>query len=94
MLNEGTKNRTSQQISEEIEFIGGSVGASADDDYTMVSLSVLKKDIETGFELLSDILLNPTFPEEELSIKKRLIAGSLQQAPFLNPGSQSLRLQE
>ena len=80
MLNEGTKNRTSQQISEEIEFIGGSVGASADDDYTMVSLSVLKKDIETGFEMLSDILLNPTFPEEELNIKKILITGSLQQS--------------
>ncbi|MEE9524520.1 MAG: insulinase family protein, partial [Thermodesulfovibrionales bacterium] len=55
MLNEGTKNYTSQQISEEIEFIGGSVGASADDDYTMVSLSVLKKDIEKGFEIFSDI---------------------------------------
>jgi zinc protease len=80
MLNEGTKNRTSQQISEEIEFIGGSVGASADDDYTIVSLSVLKKDIEKGFEIFSDILLNPTFPEDELDVKKRLITGLLQQS--------------
>jgi zinc protease len=80
MLSEGTRNRTSQQISEEIEFVGGSVGASADEDYIMVSLSVLKKDIENGFDIFSDILLTPTFPGKELNIQKELITGSLQQS--------------
>ena len=77
MLTEGTKNRSAEQISEEIEFIGASIGASVNDDYTIITLSVLKKDIEKGFDIVSDILLNPEFPEEDLKNKKRLIKGTL-----------------
>jgi len=79
LLDEGTKNRKSQEISEEVEFIGASLGASASDDYTTVTLSVLKKDVEKGFELFSDIILNPVFPQEEIDRKKELIKGSLKQ---------------
>lgn len=80
MLNEGTKNRTAQQISGEIEFVGGSVGASGGEDYITVSLSVLKKDLNLGFDLLSDIILNPVFPEDELKKKiERTKAGLIAQ---------------
>jgi len=77
LLTEGTKKRTARQLSEEIEFVGGALGASADDDYITVSLSVLKKDLNLGFELLSDIILNPLFPENELNKKRERIKGSL-----------------
>ncbi len=77
LLTEGTENRTARQISEEIEFVGGDVGASGGDDYITVSLSVLKKDINLGFDLLSDIILNPVFPEDELDKKKERIKGGL-----------------
>ena len=43
LLDEGTKNRKSSEISEEIEFIGAGLGASAGSDYTTITLSVLKK---------------------------------------------------
>jgi zinc protease len=66
LLNEGTSNRTGSQISEEIEFVGGSLGASGGNDYVTVSLSILKKDLSLGFELLADIIINPVFSEEEL----------------------------
>ncbi len=79
LLDEGTKNRKSSEISEEIEFIGASLGASAGGDYTTITLSVLKKDVEKGFELFSDIVLNPVFPQEELDRKRELIKGSLKQ---------------
>jgi len=79
LLDEGTKNRKSSEISEEIEFIGASLGASAGSDYTTITLSVLKKDVEKGFELFSDIVLNPIFPQEELDRKRELIKGSLKQ---------------
>ena len=79
LLDEGTKSRKSSEISEEIEFIGAGLGASAGSDYTTITLSVLKKDIEKGFELFSDILLNPVFPKEELDRKRELIKGSLKQ---------------
>ena len=79
LLTEGTKNRKSSDISEEIEFIGASLNASAGKDYTVITLSVLKKDIHKGFELFSDILLHPVFPQNEIERKKGLIKGSLRQ---------------
>ncbi len=77
LLAEGTKNRTAQEISEEIDFVGGSIGAGGGNDYVTANLSILKKDIELGFDLLSDIILNPVFPEEELLKKRERIKGSL-----------------
>ncbi len=79
LLTEGTKHRKSVEISEEIEFIGASLGASAERDYTTISLSVLKKDILKGFELFSDILLNPVFPQDEIERNRELIKGFLRQ---------------
>ncbi|MBI5633992.1 MAG: insulinase family protein [Nitrospirae bacterium] len=72
LLNEGTKKRTSREISEAIEFVGGSLSASAGADYTTISLSLLKKDIDLGFDLLSDILMNPVFNENEITRKKKI----------------------
>jgi zinc protease len=85
LLTEGTETRTGKQISEEIEFVGGSLGASAGDDYITVSLSVLKKDISLGFELLSDIVLNPVFPEQEMKKKVERTKAGLKSAEE-NPG--------
>jgi len=79
LLDEGTKSRKSSEISEEIEFIGAGLGASAGGDYTTITLSVLKKDLEKGFEIFSDVILNPVFPQEELERKRELIKGSLKQ---------------
>ena len=77
LLTEGTKKRGSKDISEEIDFIGASLNASAGGDYVTVTLSVLKKDLDKGFELFSDILLNPSFPQEEIERKGERIRGFL-----------------
>ncbi|MFC1769874.1 M16 family metallopeptidase [Nitrospirota bacterium] len=77
LMNEGTKKRTSQQISEEIEFMGASLGASGGKDYSSISLSILKKDIDKGFELFSDILLHPVFAQDEITRKVELSINSL-----------------
>jgi zinc protease len=77
LLTEGTQSRTSREISEAIEFVGGSIGASGGADYSTVSLSILKKDVDLGFDLLADIILNPSFPEDELIKKRERIKASL-----------------
>jgi zinc protease len=79
LLTEGTKNRSSREISEEIDFIGASLDASAGNDFTTITLSVLKKDIDKGFGLFSDILLNATFPQAEIDRKREMVKGSLRQ---------------
>lgn len=79
LLTEGTKNRSSRVISEEIDFIGASLDASAGNDFTTITLSVLKKDVDKGFELFSDILLNAIFSQAEIDRKREIIKGSLRQ---------------
>lgn len=69
LLTEGTKKRTASQIAEEIEFVGGGIGASGGDDSVSVNLTVLKKDLDLGLDILSDILVNPMFPDDEIKRK-------------------------
>lgn len=80
LLTEGTKTRKASEISEEIEFIGASIDSSAESDFTTVNMSVLKKDVDKGFEIFSDILINPVFAEDEIKRKKEMIIGSLRQS--------------
>ena len=77
LLNEGTKTRSSKEISDAIEFVGGSLDASGGTDYVTVSLSVLKKDVGLGFDLLSDIILNPAFSDAEIQRRKTSIKNSI-----------------
>lgn len=79
MLTEGTAHGSAAEFSEAVEFLGASLNASTGNDFTTISLSVLKKDADKGFELLSDLLLHPAFHEAELARKKELIKGSLRQ---------------
>jgi zinc protease len=80
LLKSGTTTRSATQIDSEIEFLGADLGAGADKDYSVVTLSVLKKDVRRGFEILSDVLLNPTFPDEEIERNRELIKGSLRRS--------------
>ncbi len=77
MLDEGTRSRSAQQIAEEIDFVGGSLSTRVTEDYTTVSVKVLAKDAELGFALLSDVLLNPTFPDDELSRLRSQVLGEI-----------------
>jgi len=69
LLMQGTAKRTASQISREIDFVGGSLSASGGDDFASASLRVLKKDLRTGLDLLSDVLLNPVFDQKEIDRK-------------------------
>jgi zinc protease len=77
LLTEGTKKRSSQEISEAIDFVGGSLSSSAGVDFAGVNLTVLKKDVEVGMELLCDIILNPVFDPKEVKRQKAQVRASL-----------------
>ena len=66
MLMEGTANRTSAQISEEIDFYGGYLNVDYAKDFSTITLHILNKYFDKGLAVLRDVLLNPTFPENEL----------------------------
>lgn len=73
-LRKGTKTRTADQFSAELDFIGGSFYAGASYDYSSGGGEFMKKDIAKGLDLFADALLNPTFPEEEIAkmLKQRI----------------------
>jgi predicted Zn-dependent peptidase len=72
MIMSGTKNRTKDQLDQEIDFIGASLGA----DKSSISMSCLTKHMDKGLTLMSDVLLNANFPQSEFDrIKKQNISG-------------------
>jgi zinc protease len=76
LMTQGTKTRTAPQISEAIEFIGGSLSVDAGQELTSISLSVLSKDLDVGLDLMADVLLNPVFNPEDVQRKiQEVVAG-------------------
>jgi zinc protease len=69
LLTRGTARRSGPEVDRAIEFVGGSLEASASRDSATVSLSVLRKDLDLGLDLLSEVLREPAFPEAELRRK-------------------------
>lgn len=77
LLRKGTKTRASEQLSAELDFIGGQLGAGADYDYTSGRAEFLKKDLAKGLDLFADALLNPMFPADEVTkLLKQSIDGA------------------
>lgn len=80
MLREGTTTRSSAQIAEAIEFVGGSLSVSTSADVTVLSVSVLRDHAETALNLLADVVGRPTFPQVEINKLKRRETDRLQQS--------------
>ncbi len=66
MLQEGTINRTSQEISSEFEFMGTQLNISVGRERTVISTAVIDRYFDKAMELVSDIIKNPSFPPDEL----------------------------
>lgn len=76
MLNEGTENYSSRQLAEEIERMGASLGANSGSDSTGMMASALSLYTADIVRLMAEVLLRPTFPEDELELyKKNTIEG-------------------
>ena len=85
LLTYGTQRRTALQISETLDFIGAGLSAGCGEDLATVSMTVLKKDLATGLELLAEVLTQSTFPQEEIDRQKQSIIASIK-AREENPG--------
>ena len=65
MVLEGTKRRTSLQISDESANLGANLNAGSNLDMSSVSLSALKMNLDASLDLFADVVLNPVFPEAD-----------------------------
>ncbi|MBI1931949.1 MAG: insulinase family protein [Ignavibacteriales bacterium] len=71
MMQEGTKSKSSLQISEELAMLGANLNTYSNLDVSTVALSSLKSNLDKSLNLFADVLLNPSFPENELERLKK-----------------------
>jgi len=71
MLDEGTTSRSALQIQAELDLLGTSLGTSAESEVSHASLETLKKYLRPSLDVMADLVLNPSFPEEELERQRR-----------------------
>jgi zinc protease len=72
MLLKGTKTRSAEKIATEIESVGGSIDSYGGNNSFGVNAEVLSGDFTVGMDLVADVLLNPTFPGNELEREREV----------------------
>jgi zinc protease len=91
MLDEGTLERSSLEISEELALQGARLRAGSRLDSSYVRLSALRANLDESLEIFADVTLNPSFPDTELQRLRRIALANIQQEKN-RPISMALRL--
>lgn len=78
LLNKGTEKRTAEQFARETDRLGATVEASATKDALYVVGSGLAKHAKAILDLMSDAVLRPIFPEEQLEKEKKKALAALE----------------
>jgi predicted Zn-dependent peptidase len=67
LLRKGTSTRSADQISADLDFIGGELDTGATYDYSNGAAEFVKKDLAQGLEVFADVLQHATFPQDEVT---------------------------
>lgn len=70
LLSEGTARRSSKQIAEDAQAMGGAIGASASNDGISVFANALTSHAEAMARLLAEVARQPAFPDSEVQLAK------------------------
>ncbi len=86
MLTKGTKKRTRLELARDVEDLAGGVDGFSGWNSTGASGKFLSRFFDRGMEIFADVLLNPTFPEDEaMKLKSDVASAIARQADYL-PG--------
>ncbi|MBD3368289.1 MAG: hypothetical protein GF405_09010 [Candidatus Eisenbacteria bacterium] len=77
MMPRGTRRRSGERISETIDGMGANYSCAANHTRIESNLTVLSEDLEDGFELFADVLMNPGFDEESIEKARRELRGAV-----------------
>lgn len=80
MAFKGTKKRSSLQIAEEIEDVGGYINAYTSREMTAYYARVLQADVALALDVIGDIVLNPAFDAKEIEVERHVILQEIGQA--------------
>lgn len=73
MLFKGTEKRTAFDIALSMESVGGFLNAFTSSEYTCYYARCVDQEIERALDVLSDMVLNPSFPAEEVEKEKKVV---------------------
>ncbi len=79
LLTEGTATRSSREIADEVARLGAALQAGANSDYTTVAASSLATFSDNILEMMAEVVLTPSFPENEVELAKQNTKESLKQ---------------
>ncbi|MFH1115543.1 MAG: pitrilysin family protein [Pseudomonadota bacterium] len=79
MLFKGTERRSAFAIAQEIDSVGGVINAFTSKELTSFYCKVLSENLDLAADLLTDIFLNPSFPEEEIEREKQVVCQEIHQ---------------
>jgi len=79
LLDEGTRSRSALEISSEAKSLGAQLSTGSFFDGSTASINILKKNLDRGLDLLSDVVLHPVFPAEELERQRQIYLGRIMQ---------------
>jgi zinc protease len=80
MLDEGTQTRSALQLQAEIDRLGSVLQTYAETEVSRVSVECLRAHLDASLDLLADVVLHPSFPDEELErMRKRRLDSILQE---------------
>lgn len=71
LLKNGTASRTAARINDAIEQYGATLKISANNDFAIVTVSTMTKHLHHLLPVISEVLREPVFPQEELDIYKQ-----------------------
>ncbi|MBO7107997.1 MAG: insulinase family protein, partial [Verrucomicrobia bacterium] len=77
LMLKGTKTRSAEMISEEIENVGGKIENGVTHGTVSFSAEVMKEDFDLGLDILSDVVLNPVFPTEALELERGMLLADI-----------------
>jgi len=70
LLTEGTADRTSLQIAEEVERLGATLSVSSASDFATIAASSLAVYADEILALMADVTLHPSFPQNEIDLAR------------------------
>jgi predicted Zn-dependent peptidase len=73
MVFKGTKNRTAQGIAREMDSLGGNLDAFTGKETVCFNVKVLDEHLPPALDVLSDLVLNPTFTGEDIQREQGVI---------------------
>ncbi|MFD1064086.1 M16 family metallopeptidase [Winogradskyella litorisediminis] len=78
LMTRGTKNKTPEQLENEIESLGASISSYATDDAVYITGSCLSKHFDATMDLVTEVLLEPRWDEKEFALAKQSVKSSIQ----------------